>query len=308
MRISVTGGSGFIGSHVVDDLVEAGHDVQVLDPRPAHRDDVATLPVDILDLDELVVATKGQDVVFHLAAVSNVNDAFDDPVHAVNANIGGTTNVWEACRRNEVGRAVFASTVWVYAGAVGDEVDEDSPLSPATAGHVYTSSKIAAEMIVHNYFDLYGQPFTILRYGIPFGPRMRDELVIPRFVRAALTGESIHIEGDGSQYRNYVYIDDLAHAHVLALGEAAENEVFNLEGTEPVSIRRIAETVLKILDRPMDIEFTNARQGDFAGRTVSAAKARRVLGWEPRVSFDEGLRRYVEWYADDALVERTGGA
>ena len=308
MRISVIGGSGFIGSHVVDHLLEAGHDVQILDPRAAHRDDVDTLPVDILDLDELVTATKGRDVVFHLAAVSNVNDAFEDPVHAVNVNITGTTNVWEACRRNEVGRAVFASTVWVYAGAVGDDVNEDSPFYLATAGHVYTSSKIAAEMIVHNYFDLYGQPFTILRYGIPFGPRMRDQLVIPQFVRAALKGESIHIEGDGSQYRNYVYIDDLAHAHVLALGEAAENEVFNLEGTEAVSIRRIAETVLKILDRPMDIEFTNARQGDFAGRTVSAEKARRVLGWQPRVSFDEGLRRYVDWFAGDALVERTGGA
>jgi len=307
MRVAVVGGSGFIGSHVVDHLVDASHEVVVLDARPAHRGDVETRDIDILSLDDVTAATKGCDVVFHLAAVSNVNDAFDDPVRAVNVNIGGTANVWEACRRNEVGRAVLASTVWVYAGAVGSDVNEDSPFYLATAGHVYTSSKIAAEMLVHNYFDLYGQPFTILRYGIPFGPRMRDALVIPQFVRAALAGESIRIEGDGSQYRNYVYIDDLAHAHVLALGEEAENEVFNLEGTEPVSIRRIAETVLRILERPMDIEFTNARQGDFAGRTVSAEKARRVLGWEPRVSFDEGLRRYVEWYAGDALVERTGG-
>lgn len=307
-RIAVTGGSGFIGSHVVDHLVDDGHDVVVLDVRPAHRPDVDALRVEILDLDSLVKATKGCDVVFHLAAVSNVNDAYDDPVGCVNVNVTGTANVWEAARRNGVGRAVFASTVWVYAGAQGEKVDEESPFFLATAGHVYSSTKMAAEMIVHNYFDLYGQPFTIFRYGIPYGPRMRDELVIPRFVRAGLDGEAIRIEGDGSQYRNYVYIEDLARAHVLALSEEAENEVFNLEGTEPVSIRRIAESVLELLDRRMAIEYVNARQGDYRGRTVSADKAKEVLGWEPRVNFEDGLRRYIEWCQSEPVVERTGEA
>ncbi|MBM3671549.1 MAG: NAD-dependent epimerase/dehydratase family protein [Actinobacteria bacterium] len=300
MRAAVTGGSGFIGSHVIDSLADAGHDVVVLDVRGAHRSDVDSLAVDILDLDALVSATNGCDAVFHLAAVSNVNDAFDDPVGAVQLNIVGTANVWEAARRNGVGRAILASTVWVYAGAVGDAVDEDSPFFLATAGHVYTSSKIAGEMLVHNYFDLYGQPFTILRYGIPFGPRMRDELVIPRFVQAALRGETIRIDGDGNQYRNYVYIEDLARAHVLALGEAAENEVINLEGAEPVSIRRIAETVIDIVDSSTEVEYVHARQGDFAGRTVSADKARELLGWEPSVSFEDGMRRYVEWRTSEA--------
>jgi UDP-glucose 4-epimerase len=307
MRAAVTGGSGFIGSHVVDSLADAGHDVVVLDVRGAHRGDVDSVPVDIRDLDSLVTATTGCDAVFHLAAVSNVNEAFDDPVGAVDLNVLGTANVWEAARRNEVGRAVLASTVWVYAGAVGDgEVDEESPINLATTGHIYTSSKIACEMIVHNYFDLYGQPFTILRYGIPFGPRMRDALVIPRFVQAALADETIRIEGDGSQYRNYVYVEDLARAHVLALEEAAENEVINLEGSEAVSIRRIAETVIEQLGSSTTIDFVHARQGDFAGRTVSAEKARQLLGWEPTVSFEDGLKRYIEWRTADSLVEPTG--
>jgi UDP-glucose 4-epimerase len=300
MRCAVIGGSGFIGSHVVDHLVGAGNEVVVLDVRDAHRGDLESLTVDILDLESLVAATKGCDAVFHLAAVSNVNEVFDDPVNAVELNVTGTANVWEAARRNEVGRAVLASTVWVYAGAAGDEVDENSPFFLATAGHVYTSTKIAGEMLVHNYFDLYGQPFTILRYGIPFGPRMRDALVIPKFVHAALAGETIRIEGDGSQYRNYVYVDDLARAHVLALGEAGENEVFNLEGAEPVSIRQIAETVYDVLDLPPNIEFVHARQGDFAGRSISAGKARRVLGWEPSVSFADGMRECVAWYRAEA--------
>ena len=124
MRMGVVGGAGFIGSHVVDQLVDAGHEVAVLDVRGAHRDEVESLPVDILDLDSLVAATNGCDAVFHLAAVSNVNDAFDDPVRAVEVNVTGTANVWEAARRNEVGRAIFASTVWVYAGAAGERSEE----------------------------------------------------------------------------------------------------------------------------------------------------------------------------------------
>ena len=296
MRTAVVGGAGFIGSHVVDHLLEEGHDVVVVDLVEPHRD-VEAHAVDILDVDGLVRATAGCDVVYHLAAVSNVNEVAADPSHAVAVNIGGTAKVWEAAHRNRVGRVVLASTVWVYAAAVGDgEVDETAAFDLAATGHIYTSTKIAAEMIAHDHFGQYGQPFTILRYGIPFGPRMRDELVIPRFVRMALAGQPLTIHGDGEQYRNYVYIDDLAHAHVLALSDRAENEVFNLEGPEPVSIRRIAETVREVLDRPVRIDRRPARAGDYRGRAVSNARARRLLGWQPQVRFEEGLRRFVEWY------------
>jgi UDP-glucose 4-epimerase len=310
VRTAVIGGAGFIGSHVVDHLLDEGHDVVVVDLVEPHRD-VEAHAVDILDVDGLVGVTEGCDVIFHLAAVSNVNEVADDPTHAVTVNVSGTAAVWEAARRNRVGRAVFASTVWVYAAAVGaGGLDETAPFDLATTGHIYTSTKIASEMIVHNHFDLYGQPFTILRYGIPFGPRMRDELVIPRFVRMGLAGQPLTIHGDGAQYRNYVYVDDLAHAHVLALSEEAENEVFNLEGPEPVSIRRIAETVREVLDRPVQIDRTPARAGDYQGRDVSSARARQLLGWRPQVPFEEGLRRYVDWYlaeqepAPDTAAER----
>src|SRR5256885_4785617 len=107
--------------------------------------------------------------------------------------------------------------------------------------HVYTTTKIASEMLCHDYWNMHKVPFTILRYGIPYGPRMRPSLVIPRFVEMALAGEPITVHGDGSQYRNYVYVEDLARAHVLALGDAAANEVFNLEGPEAISIRSLVE-------------------------------------------------------------------
>ena len=295
--IAITGGSGFIGSHVVDHLLAAGHAVRVLDVRPPHRRDVAFTETDIVDVDRLTDALRGIDVVFHLAGVSNINDAFARPVETIRINVDGTANVWEASRRAGVGRAVLASTVWVYAGATGPgPFDEDTPFHLPSAGHIYTSSKIAAELIVHNYRELYGQPFTILRYGIPYGPRMRDELVIPAFVRRALAGQPITINGDGSQYRNYVWISDLADAHVRALAPAAQNQVFNLEGAERVSVRHLAETIRDVVGDHVEIVCGPPRPGDYGGKDVSADKAARVLRWSATTSFETGIRDFVDQY------------
>jgi UDP-glucose 4-epimerase len=297
LRISITGGSGFIGSHVVDRLADEGHTVTVLDVRPPHRDDVGFRALDIGSPDDLTDALAGEDVVFHLAGVSNVNDAFARPLDTVAINIAGTANVWEAARRNGLRRAVLASTVWVYAGADGiGPLDEDAPFNLPGAGHIYTSSKIAAEMIVHNYDELYGVPFTILRYGIPFGPRMRDELVIPQFVRRALSGEPLVINGDGAQFRNYVYVADLADAHQRVLGPDGLNQVFNLEGQEQVSVRRLAECVRALIGDHVVIEHRPARPGDYAGKEVSAKKVHDALGWEATTPFEDGLRTYLEWH------------
>lgn len=297
MKIAVTGGSGFIGSHVVDALVAAGHEVRVIDygAKP-HRDDVEFVNADIVDLHAMWSATKDMDYVFHLAAVSNVNHAYARPVYCVQANVLGTANVLQAARENGVKRVFFASTVWVYSGCRDNDVHEDSPFYMPGAGHVYTSSKIAGEFLCHDYNKLYGLPVTILRYGIPYGPRMREELVIPIFLRKALNGEPITIQGDGSQYRNYVYVEDMARAHVLALSPVAENQTYNLEGKQRISIRDIAETINRLLGGGVQIEYVPARPGDYGGKEVSAQKAKDELGWEPEVDFEEGMRRTLEWY------------
>jgi UDP-glucose 4-epimerase len=242
VKVSVTGGSGFIGSHVVDYLVADGHEVVVIDTRAPHRPDVGYYDADVTDLTDLVKATAGSDAVFHLAAVANVNDAHADPVGTMEVNVVGTSRVCEAARRNGLGRVILASTVWVYTAASGDgPLREDTPLSSTGSAHVYTASKIAAELVVTSFGELYGLPYTILRYGIPFGPRMRKELAIPQFLHRARLGETITIHGDGLQFRNYIYVEDLAEAHVLALGEAGTDQIFNLEGPAPVSIRHAAE-------------------------------------------------------------------
>jgi len=298
MKIAVTGGSGFIASHVVDQLLSAGHEVVAIDHRVRpHRDDVQFEDIDVLSLSALIQATVGCDFIFHLAAVSNVNYAHKYPVYTVDLNINGTANVLEAARLNGVARVFFASTVWIYTGTRGNgSLTEDEPFHLPDAGHIYTTSKIASEMIIHNYWQLYRQPFTILRYGIPYGPRMREELVIPIFIRKALKGEPIVIQGDGSQYRNYVYIEDLARAHLLALNKKAENQVYNLEGSRRISIADIAETINRVLGGGVQIQYVPARPGDYAGKEVSARKIRDELGWEPRIDFEEGMASTIAWF------------
>jgi UDP-glucose 4-epimerase len=142
---------------------------------------------------------------------------------------------------------------------------------------------------------LYKIPFTILRYGIPYGPRARPGAVVPIFVKKALQGEPLTIAGDGLQFRKFVYVEDLAEGNVLALKSVAENKIYNLEGSEKVSIRQIAETIQKILGK-VEIKFVEGRPGDFSGKEISNRRALEDLGWEPRVSFEEGVRRYIEWY------------
>ncbi len=301
MLSAVTGGAGFIGSHVVDQLVGAGHEVVVIDHgRCPHRNDVRYVNADICDFESVRAATEGCDYIFHLAAVSNVGAALNDPVECVRVNVLGTASMLEAARRNHVRRFILASTVWVYSGSRNGFVREDSPLWILDAGHVYTSSKISAEMLCHDYLRLYRQPFTILRYGIPYGPRMRDELVISIFLRKALSGQPLTLSGDGRQFRNFIYVEDLAAAHTLVLDPKAENQTYNLEGEERISVRQIAETIDHMLGGGVRVEYGPARLGDYSGKEISSEKARAELGWEATTSFEAGMQRTLAWVQSQA--------
>lgn len=297
-KVLVTGGSGFIGSHVVDALVEAGHEVAIVDHRvPPHRGDVEFEDVDLLDLSSVVAVTRGVDHVFHLGAVSNVNYAYKYPVYSTALNVMGTVNVLEAARINGLERVHLASSVWVYNGAPdGVTADESVPFYLNGAGHLYTSTKISAEMLCHNYHSLYGVPFTVLRYGIPYGPRMREELLIPLFIMKALSGEPLTVTGRGTQYRRFVYVKDLAAAHVLAMSDRAAQQTYNLEGPAKVTVRDVAEGIRGLIGDHVQIEFVPERAGDFAGREVLSDKVRDELGWTPTVEFGDGLRETVEWF------------
>ncbi len=304
----VTGGSGFIGSHVVDALVEKSYEVRVLDVVPPVRSDVDFVKVDINRREDVIAACKDASEIFHLAAVANVDEAYQKPVETVQVNTLGTLHLLDAARHHRANRFVFASTVWVYGGARGSDVHEDSPFYMPGAGHIYTSTKIASELYIHDYSRLYGVPFTILRYGIPYGPRARSGTVIPIFIRKALLGEPLTIFGDGLQYRNFLYVEDLARGNVAALVDVGENQIYNLEGSRPISVKEVAETIRRLL-ADVKIEYKPPRPGDYRGKDVSSVKAKRDLGWEPKVDFDEGMKRYIEWYKQAELpkLQRTAG-
>jgi len=294
MKVLVTGGSGFIGSHVVDKLRDKGVKVRVYDGiMPLHRDDIEYYQGSILDIAALGFAMSGIDVVMHLAAVADVKDVLADPHYSEAINVRGTINVLEAARNSKVRRVIYGSTTWVYSEAESDNVDETTPLHAPS--HFYTATKLAGEYYCQSYSKLYDLDVTILRYGIPYGPRARDGAVIPIFVKKALNGETLTIAGDGFQFRKFVYVEDLAEGNVLALQSIAKNKIYNLDGNERITIKEIAETTQKIVG-DVKIEYVQGRLGDFSGKEVSSELAKRELKWSPKVNFEEGVRRYIVWY------------
>ncbi|PZS15031.1 MAG: hypothetical protein DLM64_00520 [Solirubrobacterales bacterium] len=302
MRVLVTGGSGFIGSHVVDKLRARGHEPVIYDLRPSpwhERGSVDTVLGSITDREALERALHSCDAVAHLAAVADVNDVHAEPEDAERVNARGTVTVLEAARRAGVKRIVYASTIWVYSDCAEEAVDEDT-LLPAPS-HLYTSTKLAGELYCKAYQELYGIDYTILRFGIPYGPRAREAAVIPAFVGKALRGEPLTLAGDGGQSRRFVYVEDLADGVALGLDEVAGNRVYNLASDENVTIKQIAETVKELVGN-VEIVYTPARPGDFGGKVVSSARANRELGWSAATPFSEGVRRYVQWRREQAAA------
>jgi UDP-glucose 4-epimerase len=305
MRVLVTGGSGFIGSHVVDKLRARGYEPVIYDlcPSPWHSDgagghgSVDTVLGSITDREALERALHSCDAVAHLAAVADVNDVHASPEDAERVNARGTVAVLEAARRAGVKRIVYASTIWVYSDCADDAVDEET-LLPAPS-HLYTSTKLAGELYCKAYQELYGIDYTILRFGIPYGPRAREAAVVPAFVNKAFAGDPLTIAGDGSQSRRFVYVEDLADGVARGLSNVATNRVYNLASDENVTIKQIAETVGSIVG-DVEIVHTPARPGDFGGKVVCSKRARDELGWTAATPFSEGVRRYVAWRREQA--------
>ncbi len=307
MKVLVTGGAGFIGSHVVDKLLGAGHEPRIFDLIPSpHHSGVETVIGDLRDPASVEQALAGIDAVLHLAAVADVDQVAKDPTLTDQVNTRGTQVLLEGARTASVQRFVYASTIWVYGDAAGPEaLDEDTPLG--LPKHFYTATKIAGEMYTASYGELYDLEWTILRFGIPYGPRARPTAVVPAFTAKALAGQPLTIAGDGTQSRRFVYVEDLAEGVVASLVPAAANRVYNLVGHENTSVRAIARAVRDVVG-DVPIEHIEGRAGDLRGGNISGARAAAELDWEPRTPFAEGVRRYVEWVTGVTETPRAATA
>ena len=300
MRIAVIGGSGFIGSHIVDRLLIDKHEVTILDVKqPAW--DVASIPffyLDIRDRDRVdTLLGAGYDAVYLLSAVADFYEANRRPLAAIDVNIQGVGHVLEAVSRCNIKRLIFASTIWVYDLADHEPVTEDDPLYINGMHHIYTATKLSGELLCRGYMTSYGVETTILRYGVPYGPRGRVGTVVTNFIKDALEGKPLLIQGDGTASRSFIYVEELAMGNVAALHPLAGNKTYNLGGVRQVTIKEVAETVAQLIPGT-EIEYRPARQGDIRTFTVSSEKAKEELGWWPDWDIKYGVYRYYKWMAD----------
>jgi UDP-glucose 4-epimerase len=298
LRVLVTGGSGFIGSHVLDALRARGHEAVVFDLVPSRHHEPGTYETVIGDLtsrEETRRAVRGCHAVIHLAAVADVNEVVANPVLADRVNVHGTQMILEAARHEGVERVLYGSTIWVYSDSPAADPDEDSAL--AQPRHLYTATKLAGENYVASYNAQFGGRHTILRFGIPYGPRARPAAVVPSFIARAQRGEALSIAGDGRQTRQFVYVVDLAHGIVNALAPEAAGRIYNLVGDEETSVREIADAVRELV-APVPIVHGPERPADVRLGRVSGARAAGELRWSAETTFGDGLRLYLDWLTD----------
>lgn len=310
MKTLVTGGAGFIGSHLSAKLLDDGHEVAILDElndyyAPALKlknleevrkhGAVRFVQADICDrgaVDELLGEFR-PDTIVHLAARAGVRPSLENPLLYQRANVEGTTVLLEAARRHGVPSFVFASSSSVYGAASRVPFSEEDavrwPISP------YAATKIAGEALCHAFSHLYGIKISCLRFFTVFGPRQRPDLAIRKFAESIEAGRPIPVFGDGSTGRDYTFIADIVSGITAAMKLDARFEVFNLGNSHPVLLRDMIATIEQAVGKPAIIDRQPEQPGDVPITYADIGKARRMLGYEPRTSLGEGIRQMVEW-------------
>jgi UDP-glucose 4-epimerase len=279
---TVIGGSGFLGSHVADQLSDAGYRVRVYDRRtsPWLRDDQEMIEGDLLDRDSLQSAIAGAQVVYNFAALADLNDARDKPIETVQINVLGNVHVLEACRHNDVKRLVYASTVYVY----------------SREGSFYRCSKQAAEHYVEEYQQSYGLDYTILRYGSLYGPRADASNGLYRIVRDALTQGRISYVGNADSIREYIHVEDAARASVAVLADEFRNQSVVLTGNERMRVLDLLKMLAEILGISDAVDFRDQNYAGHYVRTPYAYQPKLGRKYAPTVHIDlgQGLLQLID--------------
>jgi UDP-glucose 4-epimerase len=299
MSVLVTGGAGFIGSNLVRGLLDAGEHVRVLDNfSTGSRANLQGLDVEIVEgelrsYERVHNAVRGTEVVYHLGALGSVPRSLQDPLTSNAVNVEGTLNVLLAARDEGVRRVVYSSSTSVYGSTRSLPTREDStpdPISP------YGVAKLSAERYCVAFSRVY-EAFesVVLRYFNVFGPRQSPSTqyaaVVPRFITAIASGEPIAIHGDGEQSRDFTYVENVVAATISAASaDGASGRVFNVAGGKPASVNHVADTIGEILGRPVEKRFEPSRPGDIRDSWADLTAAREVLGYEPSVTLEQGLR------------------
>jgi UDP-glucuronate 4-epimerase len=312
VKTIVTGGAGFIGSHLVDRLLALGDEVIAVDnfdpfysraAKEANLSGARSNPlfrlaeIDIRDAARVhsLVLESRPDAIVHLAARAGVRPSIADPALYADINVTGTVHWLEAASRLEPRpRFIYASSSSVY----GDRVDGpfretdpvDLPVSP------YAATKRACELMAHTYHHLYGLPVTGLRFFTAFGPRNRPDLAIAKFTRLIDQGSPVPMYGDGTSRRDYTYIDDIVDGIVRAVGNCSGWHLYNLGHSDPIALGEMIEAIALALGKPARIEKQPEQSGDVRQTFADLERASRELGYRPTTPFREGLERYIQWY------------
>lgn len=310
MKVLVTGGAGFIGSHVVQALAKAGHGVEVIDAFHDFYDpaikyaNVAAFPPDVVvhkvDITELAAVRSvfGQsefDTVIHLAARAGVRPSIEDPKAYIDTNITGTFNLLEASRESGVKKFVFASSSSVYGLSKVVPFSEDLAL-PQTLSP-YAATKLAGEHLCGNYSNLHGLQVVLLRFFTVYGPGQRPDLAIHKFTKNIDAGVPIPKFGDGNTRRDYTYIDDIVQG-VLAAADytGAPFEIFNLGESETTTLNELIGAIENALGKKAIIQALPEQKGDMPLTSADISKARRLLGYAPTTPIADGIPKFVAWY------------
>jgi UDP-glucuronate 4-epimerase len=312
--ILVTGGAGFIGSHVIERLLAEGSRVVGLDNFDSFYDPAVKranlasalkhsnfrlIEGDIRDESTLAGLFREEriEAVFHAAARAGVRPSIQDPVLYHDVNVHGTTRLLEAARSAEVKNFVFASSSSVYGVAnrtpFSEEDPADFPISP------YAATKRAGELLCYTYHHLYGLPVTCLRFFTVYGPRQRPEMAIHKFTRLIDSGRPVPVFGDGSSRRDFTYISDAVQGVVRALATPQPYEILNIGKSQTTELRDLVAKIETALGKKAQIQVMPLQAGDVPLTFADVSKAKRLLGYEPQTSIEEGLKKFVEWYRNN---------
>lgn len=312
MNILVTGGAGFIGSHVCERLLHCGHAVWAFDDlnpfydpqlKRQNLEEIRSLGrpfefvhgdlCDAAGLDRLFAGTRF-DQVIHLAARAGVRPSLEQPALYQRVNVEGTVNLLESARKNGVGKVTIASSSSVYGVNSKVPFEEKDPIFQAISP--YAASKLACEALGHVYHHLYGMDVAMLRFFTVYGPRQRPDLAIHKFARLIRAGKPIPVFGDGSTARDYTYVEDTLSGILACTERQFGFEIFNLGESQTVTLSRLISLLEEALGKKAVIDRQSAQPGDVPVTFADVSKARAMLGYQPRVGIEEGIGRFVEWF------------